>query len=40
MNETSVAIFISLFGLVTIMGFIAARWRKGDLTQLNEWGLG
>ena len=40
MNETSVAIFISLFGLVTIMGFIAARWRKGDLTQLSEWGLG
>ena len=40
MNEISVAIFIGLFGLVTILGFVAARWRKGDLTQLNEWGLG
>ena len=22
------------------MGFVAAHWRKGDLTQLHEWGLG
>ncbi|KMQ80864.1 Spermidine synthase-like protein [Candidatus Burkholderia pumila] len=25
---------------VTILGFIAAHWRKGDLAQLDEWGLG
>ncbi|HET6872997.1 MAG TPA: sodium:solute symporter, partial [Sporolactobacillaceae bacterium] len=25
---------------VTVLGFYAARWRKGDLTQLDEWGLG
>ncbi len=25
---------------MTILGFIAAHWRKGDLGQLDEWGLG
>src|SRR5262249_5307197 len=30
----------ALFLLVTVLGFTAARWRKGDLTQLTEWGLG
>lgn len=40
MNELSVAIFIGLFAFVTILGFIAARWRKGDLKKIDEWGLG
>ena len=26
--------------LVTVLGFVAARWRRGDLDQLHEWGLG
>jgi SSS family solute:Na+ symporter len=29
-----------LFGFITWLGFAAARWRKGDLDQLHEWGLG
>src|ERR1700738_87704 len=29
-----------LFGFVTWLGFVAARWRKGDLDLLHEWGLG
>ncbi len=29
-----------LFLLVTWLGFVAARWRKGDLDLLHEWGLG
>jgi SSS family solute:Na+ symporter len=29
-----------LFGFITWLGFIAANWRKGDLDQLHEWGLG
>jgi SSS family solute:Na+ symporter len=33
------AIFIALFALVTILGFAAASWRRGDLTKLDEWGL-
>ena len=39
-NATASAVFIVLFGAVTILGFFAARWRRGDLSQLNEWGLG
>ncbi|HSZ11793.1 MAG TPA: sodium:solute symporter, partial [Rhizomicrobium sp.] len=33
-------VFTFLFGFVTVLGFVAARWRKADLTQLTEWGLG
>ena len=32
-------IFVLLFGFITWLGFAAARWRKGDLDQLHEWGL-
>src|ERR1051325_11885940 len=38
--SVALAGFVALFALVTLMGFFAARWRKGDLTQLHEWGLG
>ena len=39
-NWTALTIFILLFGFVTILGFVAAHWRRGDLTMLHEWGLG
>jgi SSS family solute:Na+ symporter len=39
-NWTALVIFVVLFGLITILGFAAAHWRKGDLDQLHEWGLG
>jgi SSS family solute:Na+ symporter len=32
-----VAVF---FALVTVLGFVAARWKRADLDQLHEWGLG
>ncbi|HYM42406.1 MAG TPA: sodium:solute symporter [Steroidobacteraceae bacterium] len=32
-------IFVLLFGFITWLGFVAARWRKGDLDLLHEWGL-
>jgi SSS family solute:Na+ symporter len=32
-------VFVILFALVTVLGFFAARWRSGDLSQLHEWGL-
>jgi len=38
--SVALAVFVALFALVTAMGFFAARWRKGDLSQLHEWGLG
>jgi SSS family solute:Na+ symporter len=35
------AIFVFLFGVVTVLGFIAAKWRRGEtLEHLDEWGLG
>ena len=38
-NWVALSVFIFFFLLVTVLGFIAARWRRGDLSQLNEWGL-
>ncbi len=40
MQLSALIVFLLLFGLVTVIGFIAARWRKADLNQLDEWGLG
>jgi SSS family solute:Na+ symporter len=40
MNWTAITVFVLLFVFVTWLGFFAARWRKGDLDQLHEWGLG
>jgi len=34
-----ISIFIFFFVLITVIGFVAARWRRGDLRQLHEWGL-
>src|SRR5262245_46628578 len=39
-NWTALIIFVLLFGFITWLGFAAARWRRGDLDQLHEWGLG
>jgi SSS family solute:Na+ symporter len=39
-NWIALSIFILLFGFITWLGFAAANWRKGDLDQLHEWGLG
>jgi solute:Na+ symporter, SSS family len=39
-HADTIAIFLALFVLVTGLGFVAARWRRGDLRQLTEWGLG
>jgi SSS family solute:Na+ symporter len=37
---TALSVFIVLFAFITWLGFAAANWRKGDLDQLHEWGLG
>jgi solute:Na+ symporter, SSS family len=39
-NGTALTVFVILFAFVTWIGFVAARWRRGDLTMLHEWGLG
>src|SRR6266571_201823 len=35
----ALSVFIFFFLLVTVLGFVAARWRRADLNQLHEWGL-
>jgi SSS family solute:Na+ symporter len=39
-NWVALSIFVLLFAFITWLGFAAAHWRKGDLDQLHEWGLG
>src|ERR1700752_5142493 len=39
-NWIALVVFVVLFGFITWLGFAAAHWRKGDLDQLHEWGLG
>jgi SSS family solute:Na+ symporter len=37
----SLSVFIFFFLLVTVMGFFAARWKSGPVSEhLDEWGLG
>ncbi len=40
LNWTATLVFIAFFALVTILGFVAAHWQRGDLSDLHEWGLG
>src|SRR6478752_7567836 len=39
-NWTILTIFVALFGFISWLGFVSARWRRGDLDMLDEWGLG
>ena len=40
-KTTELVIFSALFLLVTVLGFVAARWRRAEsLEHLDEWGLG
>jgi len=39
-DPVATVVFAGFFALVTVLGFFAARWRRGDLAQLDEWGLG
>jgi solute:Na+ symporter, SSS family len=39
-DAVALAVFIVLFVGVAVLGFVAARWRRGDLSILEEWGLG
>jgi solute:Na+ symporter, SSS family len=39
-DGVAIAVFCALFALVTVLGFVAARWKRGNLDLLDEWGLG
>ena len=38
-NWVALIVFVLLFAFITVLGFAAARWRRGDLDLLHEWGL-
>jgi SSS family solute:Na+ symporter len=40
LQPVAIVVFLALFLLVTVLGFMGARWRRGDLDTLHEWGLG
>src|SRR5499425_1621398 len=40
LNWVALTVFILLFGFITWLGFAAAHWRRGNLEELHEWGLG
>jgi SSS family solute:Na+ symporter len=35
-NPVAMTVFIAFFVLVTVIGFFAARWKRGDMTQLHS----
>jgi solute:Na+ symporter, SSS family len=39
LNVTALSVFIIFFAMVTYVGFAAARWKRGDMDLLEEWGL-
>ncbi len=40
-NAVELTVFTVLFVFVSVLGFVAARWRRADdLEHLDEWGLG
>lgn len=39
-NWTALIVFTIIFILITVLGFVAVRWRRGDMDLLHEWGLG
>ena len=38
-NVVAFTVFIIFFAIVTLLGFVAARWRRGNLDLIHEWGL-
>jgi len=39
-DVVTVAVFILLFAIFAFLGFYGSKWRKGDLSKIDEWGLG
>ena len=39
-ETTQAAVMAAAFVLITCVGLFAGRWRKADLSELDEWALG
>ena len=40
LNVVATSVFVFFFALVTVLGFVAARWKRASLDSIGEWGLG
>jgi solute:Na+ symporter, SSS family len=40
LNVAATSVFVGFFLLVSLLGFVAAHWKRGDLGDLHEWSLG
>ena len=40
LNVVAAAVFVFFFALVTVLGFVAANWKRASLDSISEWGLG
>jgi solute:Na+ symporter, SSS family len=41
MNTAEFGVVVGMFAIVTVLGFVATRWRRGtSLASVEEWGLG
>jgi SSS family solute:Na+ symporter len=40
LNVVAASVFVFFFALVTVIGFVAARWKAASLDSIGEWGLG
>lgn len=39
-DPVATGVFITLFFLISSLGFVASRWKRADLGHIEEWGLG
>jgi SSS family solute:Na+ symporter len=40
LNVVAASVFVFFFALVTVLGFVAANWKRASLDSIGEWGLG
>jgi SSS family solute:Na+ symporter len=40
LHSSAFLVFAAILAAVSVLGFLGARWKRGDLDQLDEWGLG
>ena len=38
-DSTAVAVFLFFLIVITVISFLASRWKRGDSSKLEEWGL-
>src|ERR1700760_2683687 len=39
-HPIATGVFLALIVFVIVLGFVAGRWKAGDMSHIEEWGLG